>query len=310
MGGSGGGGGGFPPSSDTIQRKIEQAREAEKQRLDQDVDQLLQRFLAQVNDRDADATKEHLDAVTEALEGVADVETLLFGGSVAKHTFVDGLSDVDALVILERAGTQGILPQKLLADMERQISNVLRRADVESVVRGSLAVTVRFGDGTELQLLPAVRSGSTINIPDSSGAGWNATNPKKFQRQLTSENKRLNRALIPTVKLVKSLVGDLPEQQRLSGYHTEALCVDASRSFRGEAKPRELLTHVLDHAARRVMKPMRDVTGQERVVDGYLGAANSPERRLVSQAIAGIKRRLEAATSINQWRAMFGSKGE
>ena len=310
MGGSGGGGGGFPASSDVIQRKIEEAREAESQRLERDLDRLLQAFLAEVNDRDVDATRQRVDLVAKALKEVADVEALLFGGSVAKHTFVDGLSDVDALVILGRSETQGMSPQRVLDRMEAELSRVLGRGEVESIDRGTLAVTVRFRDGTELQLLPAVRSGTRLKIPDSSGAGWNATNPTTFQRELTRENNRLNRALVPTVKLMKSLVGDLPKQQQISGYHAEALCVDAAKNLSGSPPPRELLIHVLDHASSRVMKPIRDVTGQSRVVDEYLGPAGSSQRRLVSQALGGIKRRLEAATSISQWRAMFGSKGE
>jgi hypothetical protein len=270
------------------------------------VNALLQDFLAQITDRDADETRNRVGEVAEALGEATQIETLLFGGSVAKHTYVDGLSDVDALVVLDREGTRGLSPQQVLDKFQAELRDKISAKEVESVDRGDLAVTVRYRDGTELQLLPAVRSGSKIAIPDSSGTGWNQTNPKRFQRELSRQNERLNNALVPTIKLIKSLVGDLPAQQRLSGYHTEAVCLDAARSFRGPKTPRALLIHVLDHAAQRVRRPIRDVTGQSRNVDGYLGSANSARRRLVSQALASLGRRLEAATSINQWRAMFG----
>jgi len=116
----------------------------------------------------------------------------------------------------------------------------------------------------------------------------------------------LNSSLVPTIKLVKSLVADLPKQQQITGYHVEALALDAARRYRGTMIPKSLLMHVLGHAAERVSSPIRDVTGQSRNVDDYLGAANSPQRRLVSQALSAIRRRLEAATSVAQWTAMFG----
>lgn len=308
MGGGGGGGGGhyLPPSSDAMKRRVEAAREAELERLSFDVDALLQQFLSQINDRDAEEIQKRLAEITELLGDTAEIEALLFGGSVAKHTYVDGLSDVDALVILNRDGTQGLSPQKVLSDFHAQLSKSPPGKDVVSVEKGDLAVTIKYQDGSEVQLLPAVRSGSTVSIPDSSGKGWNQTSPRAFQKALSTQNERLGRALVPTIKLVKSLIGDLPKQQRLTGYHAEALALDAAKGYRGAKTPRALLAHVLDHASKRVLKPIGDVTGQSRSVDAYLGSANSTERRLVSEALSGIRRRLDSATSIHQWKALFG----
>lgn len=309
MGGSGGGSY-IPRSSDAIRRRIEEARAAERERLDSDVNGLLREFLARVNDRDADKTREQLAELQATLGESVAVQTMLFGGSVAKHTYIDGLSDVDALVVLGRAGTRGLSPQHMLDDFHRTLDDRLSRTHVESVEKGTLAVTIRYRDGSEVQLLPAVRKGSQVAIPDASGRGWRETDPRRFQKELSRQNDRLGRALIPTIKLVKSLVGDLPRQQRISGYHAEALCLDAAKKYRGETTPKALLGHVLDHASKRVLRPIQDVTGQSRTVDADLGPANNARRRLVSQALAGIGRRLEAATSLHQWKAMFGRAEE
>jgi hypothetical protein len=305
MGGSGGGGY-IPRSSESIRRRIEEARAAERERLDSEVNRLLRAFLARVNDRDADKTRAQLEELQATLGESIAVQAMLFGGSVAKHTYVDGLSDVDALVVLDREGTRGLSPQNMLDDFHRTLDERLSRARVESVEKGTLAVTVRFRDGSEVQLLPAVRKGSQVAIPDASGRGWRETDPRRFQRELSRQNERLGRVLVPTIKLVKSLVGDLPRQQRISGYHAEALCLDAAKKYRGETTPKALLSQVLDHASRRVLRPIQDVTGQSRTVDADLGPADSARRRLVSQALGGIRRRLEAATSLHQWKAMFG----
>ena len=86
-----GGGGGFIPTnnSETIQRKIEKAREVESQRLDLQVNEFLRGELLQYNDRDTDLTRKRIDDLSGVLGDKIEVETMLFGGSVAKHTYVD-----------------------------------------------------------------------------------------------------------------------------------------------------------------------------------------------------------------------------
>ncbi len=306
MSGSGGGGGYIPTSREPLQRKIEEARQAEQLHLDANVNEFLQRELTLYNDRDTDQTKDRLDEIAELLGDKMELDKLLFGGSVAKHTYVDGLSDVDALVVLDRSDTQGFSAEKVLNDFHEKLNECLPRQDVASIDIGRLAITIRYKDGNEIQLLPAIRSGNFVKIPDSSGSGWNETNPRIFQQQLSKQNERLNGALVPTIKLVKSLISDLPKQQRLTGYHIEALALDAAKNYQGPMTPKAMLIHVLDHAAKRSRKPISDISGQSRNVDDYLGKSNSTQRKLASQAIDGIRRRLNAATSIAQWKAMFG----
>ena len=304
--GGGGGGGYIPPSSDAIKRKIEKARRDEQLRLDEDVNRFLQRELILYNDRDVEQTQARLDELAKLLGDTMELDNFLFGGSVAKHTYVDGLSDVDALVVLDRSDTRGISAEKVLNDFYKKLNESLPRQNVVSIDKGRLAVTIRYKDDSEVQLLPAIRSGNLIKIPDSSGAGWNETNPRIFQQQLARQNERLNGALVPTIKLVKSLISDLPKQQQLTGYHIEALALDAAKGYRGPKTPRAMLSHVLVHAATHSRTPISDISGQSRNVDDYLGKPDSAQRKLASQAIAGIRRRLDAATSIAQWKAMFG----
>lgn len=302
----GGGGGGYiPPSSEPLQQKIEREREREKARLDADVAKFLQDLLTTFNDRDVDKSRERLDALQERLGDQSEIEQLLLGGSVAKHTYVDGLSDVDALVILDRSDLQGKSPQAVLTEFCRQLMDNLPRDEVQSLSKGSLAVTVTYRDGSEIQLLPALRTGNKVSIADASGKSWKETRPRAFQRQLSRENQKLNNSLVPAIKLMKSVVASLPKQQQLSGYHVESLALEAARDYSGPKTPKAVLLHALEHASNRVLRPIRDATGQSRVADAYLGQRDSTQRRNVSQALAGVKRRLEAATTVGQWRALF-----
>ena len=310
MSGGGGGGGYIPPTTDRLREILERARKEESLRLGSDVNKFLQDVLARFNDRDVDKTNERLKEIGDVLGQDIALDKLLFGGSVAKHTYVDGLSDIDGLAIMDKTSTRGLSPQQVLDQFHRMLREGLSRQDVERVVKGALAVTVHYLDGTEVQLLPAVRFRNTTSIPDASGSGWNTTNPREFQKEVTRQNNRLNSALIPTIKLVKSLIGNLPKQQQLTGYHVEALALDAVKGYQGDRTPKALITHVLQHASQRVREPLKDVTGQSRHVDEYLGGSNSSQRTLASQALSGLVRRLEAATSLTQWKGMFGGVEE
>ena len=99
----GGSGGGVPYFSrhDVETLRDEATRRLEQSRVDTSVNSLLQRELTSVNDRDVEGINRNLERMEILLgDEVGAFDRLLFGGSIAKRTYVDGLSDVDALVIL------------------------------------------------------------------------------------------------------------------------------------------------------------------------------------------------------------------
>src|SRR4051812_45045637 len=101
MGGSGGTGGSYFTARDIEVLREEARKRLERSRIDADVNSLLQKELVNINDRDTDKISRRLEQIQDALQDrIEAFDRLLFGGSVAKHTYVDGLSDVDALVIL------------------------------------------------------------------------------------------------------------------------------------------------------------------------------------------------------------------
>jgi hypothetical protein len=310
MGGGGGGGGGggsggrYSRSSASLDARIAEQRAKERQRLDRDIAHLLAQNLSKFNDRDRELTRERLDGIEAALGEHVELDRILFGGSVAKHTEVDGISDVDALVILDRNDLRGASAQKVKEAFLRAIEG-LPRAGIAGIRHGQMAVTVAYDDGMEIQLVPAVRRGKGIAVPSASSGGWTETEPGAFRRQLTAANARLGGNLVPAIKLFKAVVSRFPQQKRLSGYHAEALAVDAARSYAGSTAAKDLLLHLLRHAAERVLRPIQDKTGQSRTLDGYLGTANSAERRNTALALDGMRRRLSTATTVAEWRAVI-----
>ncbi len=303
MGGSGGSY--FPKSRSDLQRLIRDSKDdADRQRLDGDVNKLLRETLASY-ERDPDKVKERLREITDVLKDQADMEQLLFGGSVAKHTYVDGLSDVDALVILSQKDFADKSPEEVLNAFYRSLQDRLTYDKVKSVKKGKMAVTVIYRDGTEIQLLPSLRIGSKVLIPTAGSREWKETSPKAFQKALTTANDRLNQSLVPTIKLIKSLNAGFPEQKRLTGYHIESLAVDAIRGYRGAKTIKSLLIHILEQASKRVLSPIQDITGQSRIVDAYLGKAKSLERRVAADALTSVVRKLNAVKTVDEWKALL-----
>jgi len=299
------GGSYFPKSGRDLQKLIQDSKDdADRQRLDGDVNRFIREVLASC-ERDPEKTKDRLGEIADVLKNHADIEHFLFGGSVAKHTFVDGLSDVDALVILKENDPSYKSPDEVLMAFYQSLRDSLTYDDVKSVEKGRMAVTVVYRDGTEIQLLPSLRTESKVLIPTAGAKEWKETNPKAFQKMLTTANDRLNQSLVPTIKLIKSINGGFPEQKRLTGYHIESLAVDAIKGYRGAKTVKSLLTHILENASKRVLNPIQDTTGQSRIVDAYLGKANSVERRVVADALSSVVRKLNAAKTVDEWKSIL-----
>lgn len=270
---------------------------------------VLGNLLGGYNGRDVEAMRERLEVVKGALQGemVGSFDQLL-GGSVAKHTYVDGLSDIDSLVLINDSALEGKSPQQVLARMAKIIGREL--GSEAKITRGRMALTIEYSDGMIIQVLPALRSkDGHMHVPSSRVVGWSKINPVAFQEALTRRNAECAGKLVPTIKLAKAIVGQLPESQRLSGYHMESLAISAFRDYAGDKITTAMLPTFFERARELVLSPIRDSTGQSIHVDEYLGPANSEARQAASHVLGRIARRMRNATvagSTAQWKALFG----
>lgn len=265
-------------------------------------------LLASINDRDsalvAARVEEISKSVEEEIEGSISV---LYGGSVAKHTYVDGLSDIDTLLIFSGTDLAGRSPSAILRLCEQLLRGKL--GEKAEVTTGELAVTVTYRDGMMIQALPALRTKGGLKIAAAGSADrWADIDPEAFQRALTRRNQECNNKLVPTIKLAKAANATFPESLRLSGYHIEALAIAAFRRYSGETTTVAMLPHFFAQASSLVLQPIKDRSGQSIHVDGYMGKANSELRRQASQLLARVHRKLRnasAAGSVEQWRSIF-----
>lgn len=302
MGGSGGGE--YSRSGDQAELATRAREELARQEFIAEINDYLGELLTSFNDRDTQLINDRLTDLLDCLaEDVADVDRLLFGGSVAKHTYVDGLSDVDALIVTRNV--EAASPSELVAS----VANAIREkslANVADVSAGNLAVTITYTDGSQVQLLPAQEHEGRLRIASEDGTAWREIRPRKFAEKLTKVNQDNGGSVVPVTKLAKPLVEQFPSQRRLSGYHLEAIAVDAFKNYDGPKNRQAMLRHLLDHASSAVLRPTGDITGQSVHIDAHLGPANSDSRKALSADIRRIVRRMDAATSVSDYESLFG----
>ena len=306
MGGSGGGYFWRTTNMEELAAKTREAqRKSRSQRFETDLAKALGLLLANFNDRDPDATQVVFEQVKEDLaDHIGGTIDFLFGGSVAKHTYVDGISDVDALVLLDGSVLAETTPnaaKKFLAE------RLAERYGESAVAVRSIAVEVDV-NGSLIQLLPALRVGDDVKIASRSGDRWSTVKPRRFARQLTDANHRLGKKLVPCIKLVKAILAKLPDRQRLTGYHVEAMAVKLFADYEGHQTLPAMVRHFFSHVGNYVHQPIRDASGQSVYVDSYLGATGSLQRRTIGWAMDRVKRRIENADSagaVDQWKDLF-----
>jgi len=298
----GGSGGGFLPNPDINKQLRESETQTRNQQFESEVSGIINLLLADYNNRDVSVIQGHLDTIKSALEQEIDGNVdILYGGSVAKHTYVDGISDIDALVLINKSELKDKSPAEVKKYFFERLQARLPRTQIG---QANLAVTVEFRD-SEIQLLPAIRHESGFKIADFSGNNWSAIKPIEFTSLLTGINQNNGGKVVPTIKLAKSIISELPESQRLSGYHVEAIAVEVFQKYQGSKKTKDMLKYFFDEASRQVLRPIRDTTGQSMHVDDYLGSVNSADRNRVSKSLDRISRRMknaDGAQSIDQWR--------
>lgn len=312
MGGSSGGSSGRSSGSSKagMENLLQQASSsADSSVYNSEVNNLLQEALKNYNERDVDAINKHLDVLKKAIEKeVEDSFELVFAGSVSKHTFINGLSDIDSLVFINKSSLENSSPQEVLNYFVGLIRQRLPNTDVSV---GNLAVTVRYSDGCEVQLLPAIKTVTGFKIADplSEGKWSNVVRPKAFAQKLTTVNQAISGKVVPVIKLFKAAVKEVfPKNLKLSGYHAESLAIEAFKKYEGRRTYKDMLAHLCRIASERVKAPIKDRTGQSLHVDDYLGTENSKERMRVSSYLGRLAIRMEKADKLHskeEWQRLL-----
>lgn len=309
MGGSGGGGyfSESPQSVGEALRREEQA--TEDQIFETNVAREIGELISEYNDRDADAVRAVINKVRKALENeIEDVSiTPVYGGSVRKHTYVNGISDVDSLFVLKGEAATTRPPGVVLDQFEGAIKAKFPDA---SIARDNMAVGLEL-DGIRFEVLPAIRVDGVLHIPSASKDKWSKIKPESFFSKLSEVNQQNSSKVVPTIKIVKGIIDTFPVDCRLTGYHVESLAIEAFKSYDGPQNTKAMVERFFDVARERVLSPIKDRTGQSVHVDSYAGRTNSTYRKLMAQNLDRINRRIKnanATQSIEKWQRILNQE--
>lgn len=291
--GSSGASFGFSSFEET-QKRIREALSGEKKtQYNEDINNLIKEQLVEYNKRDAISTGKYLaDIKAKLSQNIEGTVTTIFGGSISKHTYVEGISDVDLIVILNASELSNKSPKEVKDYFYKTLKKAFPSVQISL---GTVAITVHFPE-IDIQLLPAIRLKTGLKIPGRKNDKWSdVIKPTLFARKLTVMNKKLDGQLIPTIKVIKNIISKLPENRQLSGYHIEAICIDLFAKFKEQPDIKSRVKCFFDEAAKRIQKPMSDISKQSNYIDEYLGSKSSLERQLTADSMDRIRKRIDLA---------------
>jgi len=283
----------------TLKELLEEQKGQENER---EINEYIQSLLSKLNSRNIEQVQQHLRTLIDAIEKDLDgTVSLLFGGSVSKSTYAQGLSDIDVLVQVNNSDLDTSNPEEALSYFISRIKDRLPNTQVE---RGDLAVTVTFSSGYEIQLLPSVKTKTGYKVPKPGLNEWsNVVRPKKFAEKLTKTNQSNGNKIIPMIKLFKSINDNSPRECQISGYHIESLAIDVFKNNRVYPRTiKDALVTFCQRASEVVLNPLKDNTGQSIHVDEYMGVSRSVERRRVSHHLNDLYGQMNSVNSVDKWK--------
>jgi len=181
----GGSGGGFFYESSTPPEDISKKIRNEEIRsqdavYETEVASMIKTVLTDVNNRDTETIQQHLSTIENAIHSQIDgFIDLKYAGSVSKHTYVDGLSDIDSLAVLNNSELADLNPEQVKQYFYKMLTKRLPNTDIKV---GNLAVTLNFSTGVQIQILPVIKDANGIRIQSSrrDNAWSHVINPDKF----------------------------------------------------------------------------------------------------------------------------------
>ena len=263
-------------------------------------------LLAQYTRKNTQTVTQRLESLCGFLRQKGNVVQTMFGGSVRKGTYVTGLSDIDALLIVNQSSLVNQAPARAIEYVRDTVQDRLRQNTVSA---GNLAVTVSYSDRTEIQILPAIRTNSGgVRIADPGSNQWsNVARPDDFARKLAKVNTARDGRVVPIIKLAKAMADCFISRpsRKISGYHMESLAIDAFKDYQGPLDPKSMLIHVLEHSMDAVKNPITDSTGQSRYVDDKLGRADSGPRKRASTYFGQMRGKANSCKTKVAFNALF-----
>ena len=271
-----------------------------------DFNRRCEELLVRYSDRNNQAIRRHIESLCAILRRDGNVVQPIYGGSVSRGTDVNGISDVDILLVVNQSPLINEPPSMTIDYVKETLEHHLSGNPIRA---GNLAVTVRYADETEIQILPAIRRGTEgFRIARYGSNRWSGTVlPNRFAEKLMEVNQRNGSRVLPTIKLAKAIADCFVTRpsRKISGYHMEALSIKAFENYDGAQDPKSMLVHLFGSSMTAVMTPIRDNTGQSTTVDEYLGEEGSGLRQRASTYFGQMRGKINSCRNASDFDLLF-----
>lgn len=136
------------------------------------------------------------------------VENIFLYGSYKRHTAINTIKDVD--IVIETnfdISLQENDPKSVLKKLKAALVRLYKDADNPEYQRRSIKVKDPLPEANDsdltLDVIPAVRAGSILKVPDRVLEQWVDTNPEGHITYISTLNKNCNKRLVPLIKALK-----------------------------------------------------------------------------------------------------------
>lgn len=281
------------------------AQQTQQQQYETTVNNYLDGLLVTYNDRNVEVINRHLSEIERTLSSeIEGVVSLVFAGSVARHTYIDGFSDIDVLVLLNNTELVSFTPTQV---KDYFYQRLLQRfpSKKDDIRAGRLAITINYSD-CDVQIVPSIKVGDHHKISNATGSDWMKVRPVKFAKKLSEVNQNIGK-VVPTIKLAKSIIAQLPVNQQINGYHCEALAINIFKNYDGAKTTKAMLKYFFERASQAVLQSVKDSTNQTVHVDDYLGSSSNEKRKIISDSFLRIYRKMQnadGAKALDLWKGI------
>jgi hypothetical protein len=220
-------------------------------------------------------------------------------GSLWKHTFAFGVSDIDVLCAFN---SRELSPNHVVSRLASAFSSTRT-----PIIAHQTHVTLPSPFGVTIDIVPVVVDSGEIALIHSSGGRWVRARPELFATVLQQANLSSQNTLKPSIRVLKSLLSRCSSAPLLKGHHIEAICVHAASEFAGTFKITTLLEFILSQLPRLANLHFVDTSGQLQFIDDYLGASDSDERCRLSAYLTDYRARMADTHFLRSAAGKFGT---
>lgn len=255
--------------------------------------------------------------IRKCLRGSHDVAQPRRVGSFYKGTAIHSRSDLDLFIVLTRGEVRWGSSYKSSATVLNSFRETLQsRYRQTAIRRDGAAITVSFGDGVSVDVVPAVYERQVscypmYHIPDGAG-GWMPTSPDASARFFRDANARAGGKLAHLIQLVKYWAHCRSTSVPLSSYHVEMVLSQTDIST-GPRRYSWMLADAFRILALRNASSLNDPLGiGERIPLANTEAKRRSAIHSLTTAADRALRAIESAqagrlpTAIAAWKSVFG----